>query len=78
MKRLWVEPAHRGLRLGRQLAQAAIAWSRDHGSAVLLLDTVPAAMPEAGALYRSLGFVETERHNSNPVPGLQFLKLFLR
>jgi GNAT superfamily N-acetyltransferase len=78
MKRLWVEPDARGHSLGRLLAQAAIDWSRDHGADTLLLDTVPAAMPQAAELYLSLGFTETERHNSNPVSGLQFMQLRLR
>ncbi len=78
MKRLWVESHARGHRAGRALAQAAIEWSRSHGADTLLLDTLPEAMPEAAALYLSLGFTETERHNSNPVAGLRFLQLRLR
>ena len=78
MKRLWVEPDARGHSLGRRLAQAAIDWSRDKGADTLLLDTVPAAMPQAAALYLALGFSVTERHNSNPVAGLQFMQLSLR
>jgi GNAT superfamily N-acetyltransferase len=78
MKRLWVDPRQQGAGLGRRLAQAAIDWSRNHGAHVLLLDTVPAAMPAAVALYRSLGFVEAERHNDNPVSGLVFFALPLR
>lgn len=78
MKRLWVEPHMRGRSLGRTLVLAAMAWSTARNAPALLLDTLPEAMPEAGALYRSLGFVETERHNDNPVAGLQFLRCDLR
>ncbi|MGI4853718.1 MAG: GNAT family N-acetyltransferase [Janthinobacterium lividum] len=74
MKRLWVETHLRGHSLGRTLVFAAMTWSRARNAPALLLDTLPAAMPEAGALYRSLGFVEVERHNDNPVAGLQFLR----
>ncbi len=77
MKRLWVEGHARGHSLGRGLAQAAIEWARTQGASSLLLDTVPEAMPQAVALYLSLGFRVTDRHNSNPVPGLQFLQLDL-
>jgi putative acetyltransferase len=79
MKRLWTEPAFRGRGLGRALIDAAIAWARSHGCAALVLDTVGDAMPEAGALYRSLGFEETERFNENPIAGVQFylLKILL-
>jgi GNAT superfamily N-acetyltransferase len=74
MKRLWVEPAGRGYGMGRRLAQASMDWSRENGFETILLDTVPAAMPEAAALYRALGFTETSRHNDNPVPGLVFFE----
>lgn len=75
MKRLWAEAHARGIGLGRGLALAAIAWTRVHGASTLLLDTVPEAMQQAVALYLSLGFHLTERHNSNVVPGLQFMQL---
>jgi ribosomal protein S18 acetylase RimI-like enzyme len=72
MKRLWVEPDARGYGLGRKLVDAAIAWARSHGCAAVVLDTVHEAMPEAGALYRSFGFEETQRFNDNPIPGVRF------
>ena len=75
MKRLWTEPIARGTGLGRALAEAAIAWSGAHGAHTVLLDTVATAMPEAVRLYHSLGFVETLRHNDNPVDGLLFMEL---
>lgn len=77
MKRLWVEESARSCGLGRSLITAAAEWSRGHGACTLLLDTVPAAMPEAVALYRSLGFTETERHNGNDTAGLVFLQKML-
>lgn len=77
MKRLWVEGHARGHGLGRSLAHAAIDWARRQGSSALLLDTVPEAMPQAVALYLSLGFRVTNRHNNNPVPDLQFMQLDL-
>lgn len=77
VKRLWTEPRMRGSGAGRLLMEAAIAWARAHHAETLLLDTQPDAMPQALALYRSLGFVETGRYNSNPVPGLLFMELRL-
>ncbi|WP_047489622.1 GNAT family N-acetyltransferase [Terriglobus sp. TAA 43] len=77
MKRLWTEPSARGAGLGRKLIQAAMEWSRTEGAKELLLDTVAEAMPEAVMLYRRMGFVETERHNANPIPGLLFMKMDL-
>jgi putative acetyltransferase len=77
MKRLWVEPRYRGLGLGRGLVTAAIEWTRARGCSAVVLDTVNEAMPEAGALYRSLGFTEISRFNENPVPGVRFYQLLL-
>ena len=77
MKRLWVEPGFRGLSLGRGLVPGALEWARTHGYVAVVLDTVNEAMPEAGSLYRSLGFQPIERFNDNPVPGIQFYMLKL-
>jgi ribosomal protein S18 acetylase RimI-like enzyme len=75
MKRLWVAGPCRGLKLGRQLVEAAIAWSRTAGFHAMYLDTVPAAMPQANALYERLGFERVDRYNDNPVPDLAFFRL---
>jgi ribosomal protein S18 acetylase RimI-like enzyme len=77
MKRLWIEPRFRGRGLGRAMVVRAIEWAREHACGAVVLDTVDEAMPEAAALYRSLGFEETLRFNDNPVPGLRFYKLML-
>jgi putative acetyltransferase len=77
LKRLWVEPAFRGFGLGRGLVLAAIDWARAKGCGAVVLDTVNEAMPEASALYRSLGFKETERFNDNPISGVRFYILKL-
>jgi GNAT superfamily N-acetyltransferase len=76
MKRLYVRPVARGTGAGRALASALIEQARERGYAVMRLDTLP-SMTEAGPLYRSLGFVEVERYNDNPAPGVRFMELQL-
>jgi GNAT superfamily N-acetyltransferase len=77
MKRLWVEGAFRGLRLGRRLVEEAIEWAKQMGFGTMYLDTVPAAMPEANRLYAAMGSVPTERYNENFLAGVEFFRLSL-
>ncbi|HUJ26484.1 MAG TPA: GNAT family N-acetyltransferase [Myxococcales bacterium] len=66
MKRLYVRPRARGTGLGRTLAMKAIDYAREQGYRRLLLDTIADKMPQAVALYRSLGFRETAPYNDTP------------
>jgi len=76
LKRLFVKPAERGTGLGRSLAEAAIARARELGYRRMLLDTTP-GMEAAHALYRRLGFLDTEPYTANPVRGTRYLALDL-
>jgi ribosomal protein S18 acetylase RimI-like enzyme len=77
MKRLYVRPAFRGRGLGRTLTEKVIAEAKQIGYASVRLDTLPAKMDQAIAMYRSLGFREIAAYYQNPVEGATFMELSL-
>lgn len=78
LKRLYVRPAYRGLGIGKELLDLTIAAAREIGYCCLRFDTWPERMPEAQAMYRRLGGVETPPYYDNPVKGVIFMKLDLK
>ena len=76
LKRLYVRPGHRGLGLGRLLAEAVVEHARELGYQRLRLDTAP-EMAAAHELYGSWGSVRSTRYRENPVAGARFLELDL-
>ena len=76
LKRLYVRPGHRGLGLGRLLAEAVVEHARELEYQRLRLDTAP-EMAAAHELYTGLGFHEIAAYRENPVGGARFLELDL-
>jgi ribosomal protein S18 acetylase RimI-like enzyme len=74
LKRLWVRPQFRGLRLGRRLTESAMREAAERGYAAMYLDTVPAAMESAHRIYQDLGFEPVKRYNDNPVGDVRFFR----
>jgi ribosomal protein S18 acetylase RimI-like enzyme len=72
MKRLFLRPEARGLKMGRALVSALIERAREQGGRMLLLDTLP-SMQSAIAMYQSLGFEQIDSYSAeNPADALCF------
>lgn len=65
MKRLFVKNDFRGQKLGKVLAEAAIAEAKLKGYKTMKLDTL-AHLEPAVNMYRKMGFQETKAYNYNP------------
>lgn len=77
MKRLYVKPSLRGQGVGRRLVVRLLEQALCAGYEWMRLDT-GGEMVAAQALYRSLGFVEIERYNSDHIAGTVWMELRLR
>lgn len=76
MKRLYIRPGFRGLKLGRMLAERIVAEARVAGYERMRLDTI-ATMLAARSLYRSMGFTEIEAYTYNPIANAVYMELKL-
>lgn len=73
MKRMWVRPAYRGVKLGRRLAVAVMDEARRLGYRSMRLDTLH-RLTEANRLYDSLGFAEISAYYHNPNPDVRYME----
>lgn len=76
MKRLFVRPTFRGKKIGKALAEKIITDAKGMGYRAMLLDTL-ASLSSSTALYKTLGFYETEPYRFNPLPSALYLRLDL-
>ena len=76
MKRLYVRPGFRGLKVGRKLAEAVIEQAKKIGYRQMRIHTV-SAWKAANGLYRSLGFDEIEAYEYTPCEDSVFMELQL-
>ncbi len=66
LKRLYVQPGFRSLKIGAKLTELALDEAKKLGYDRIRLDTV-AEMQAAIALYKKLGFYEIEAYCYNPI-----------
>jgi ribosomal protein S18 acetylase RimI-like enzyme len=76
VKRLYVQPAHRGEGWGKRLAQKLLEEARAIGYRELKLDTL-SWMTAARALYAELGFRECAPYYRNPLRDVVYMALSL-
>lgn len=76
LKRMYVQPAHRGGGRGRRMLDDAISAAAELGYREMRLDTLDTLAP-AIHLYRTRGFVETAPYYDNPLCGARYFALTL-
>lgn len=77
MKRLYVRAEFRGRHIGQVLAERIIREACEIGYSRIRLDTVPGQMDRAIAMYRELGFAETDPYYQTPLGQTLFMELAL-
>jgi len=73
LKRLFVKPGYRSLRIGRQLLESAVAIAAKLQYHYVRLDTVP-GQEKAQVLYYNLGFYEIAPYRHNPIAGTIYME----
>ena len=77
MKRLYVRPAFRGDKLGRELVERIIGEAKVLGYRRMRLDTHPPTMASALKLYRHVGFEQITPEPSEAIEGLIYMEKIL-
>ena len=73
MKRLYVKPSCRGMKLGEKLVEELIAHARQAGYKEMVLDTI-VPLQSAIHMYKKLGFAECEPYYHNPMPDVLYFR----
>ena len=73
MKRLYVSPACRGMKLGEQLVETITDHAKKAGYQEMVLDTIQ-PLKAAIHLYQKMGFIECEPYYDNPMNDVIYMK----
>lgn len=73
MKRLYVKPEYRGMKLGESLITEIIRHAKQAGYREMVLDTI-VSLQSAIHLYKKLGFVECKPYYYNPMKDVLYFK----
>ena len=76
MKRLYVKPEFRNLKIGKELAERVIEQARKIGYKHMQIHTI-SALEQANRLYKSLGFTEIDPYEHTPREDAVFMELKL-
>jgi len=73
MKRLYVKPKYRGMKLGEKLIKEIINHAREAGYKEMVLDTI-IPLQSAIYLYKKVGFQECAPYYNNPMDDVIYFK----
>lgn len=73
MKRLYVRPSARGMKLGEKLIMEILKHAKQAGYKEMVLDTIE-PLQSAIYLYEKLGFVRCEAYYNNPMPDVLYYR----
>lgn len=76
LKRLFVAPSKRGMKLGFFLVEGIVEQARKRGFFRMRLDTVP-GMDTAIGIYGIMGFKLIDPYRHNPIEGATYMELVL-
>jgi len=77
LKRLYVKPEYRGLKIGKILIKKAIEEAKNYGYEKIYLDTL-STLESACRLYEKFGFEQIEAYYYNPLKNVRYYLLKLR
>lgn len=76
MKRLYVKPTYRKMKIGKILVQRIIELAKEDGYEEMVLDTIK-PLESAINLYKKFGFREIDAYYNNPLDDVIYMKLVL-